>query len=484
MKKIVSLLACVFVFASFSAWAADCEVSTGANAVTKGLDASCTNIIIASDITLTNTTGPIDITNTDVVIYGKTGSEKISGSLDSSPLVAMSANRITVRNLKIENTSSEASSYGILVGTGTTGGNIYNVDFVDCSQECVHVLGTSSIDAYQNSFRGITYDKAIVYAGGTHTAPSFADEATFNSDASGWLLDLTGWGSSWGTVEVYVKSGNDIVPAVTNRTDAGTTASVEMSFSYLPSGTFYALFTHPTSGTSVFSAGNEIDWTVPTGFDWGDYSDCRTAAWFTASGGQWNGDYDGDGVINGAEDADHDCTLDTGETTPTSANSAPTAPTLVSPADGATNVAVDVKLTWDGATDSNTGDTLTYRIYACTASNFTSGCAYSNSEVSSAKSLFDSNLNYALGFSALLLAGGLSWRGRGEMFFICLFAAVTFGSFASCGGSDSSSTITEGNLSYSTSGLARNTTYYWKVTVSDGTNGAVSSATRSFTTTP
>ncbi|MBI5665892.1 MAG: hypothetical protein HZC49_12530 [Nitrospirae bacterium] len=179
------------------------------------------------------------------------------------------------------------------------------------------------------------------------------------------------------------------------------------------------------------------------------------------------------------------------ETVGTCQASPPTAPALVSPADGATGLDTTVVFTWDPSTDPD-GDAVTYKLSYCTDQNF-AGCAPVNvASLNKRQTLYAGTGKFSgLFLMGMIFLGGLKTRRNIIMLLVaCLTVTLIF---ASCnGGSDSSHSssnsssddagASSGNLTHTLSSLAPNTTYFWKVTADDGKGGTTDSVTRSFTT--
>ncbi len=160
-------------------------------------------------------------------------------------------------------------------------------------------------------------------------------------------------------------------------------------------------------------------------------------------------------------------------------NNPPTAPSLVSPANGQTGVGTTATLQWTPSTDPD-GDVITYQLYYCTNSAFTA-CTPVNVA-------FRGTIGIYFAGSGLLFVGFVmtrGGRGRKFLFMLMIVMLLTTGAFiVSCGsGSGGSSTpVTNTNVTHQVSGLNSATTYYWKVIADDGKGGLSSSGTWSFST--
>tara|TARA_Y100000294_G_C8516013_1_gene320849 strand:- start:351 stop:1115 length:765 start_codon:yes stop_codon:yes gene_type:complete len=220
-------------------------------------------------------------------------------------------------------------------------------------------------------------------------------------------------------------------------------------------------------------------------------------------------------------------------------NTDPTAPTLVSPANGAT-VAKPVTFQWTKSTDAD-NDEVSYSLFFCTDSGF-AGCSgitvaasgnlippinqnFQDSLISWPRNLVAAQVNqqisqdlsmipkWLLMLTAFgLLSGFISFSlknisNRKFLFMLILLSFFFILNINSCASSDNSTsettssssdddsdddgdgsststsaTISTNDKTYTTSDLtANNTTYYWKVIASDTKGGSAESATWSFT---
>jgi len=161
-------------------------------------------------------------------------------------------------------------------------------------------------------------------------------------------------------------------------------------------------------------------------------------------------------------------------------NNPPSAFNLSSPEDGAAGLGTTVTFTWKKATDPD-GDNLTYQFYICENSDFSECTPTVVASVENA-------VLYAGGgalFGCLLLSlfgGGLGVRKRKLHMMLIISAMATMALFSACGGSGGGGGSTKADeISHTVSNLKAGTTYYWKVSASDGAD-ARDSETRSFTT--
>ncbi len=178
------------------------------------------------------------------------------------------------------------------------------------------------------------------------------------------------------------------------------------------------------------------------------------------------------------------------------ANSPPSQPTLVSPADGATEVETTVTFEWDPVSDPD-GDAVSYDLFVCTDSSFATCTPVNPAPITLAATLHHgayASAGFGLACLGLALAGGIGRRRR-----LALLVALAFGlavSLAACGGGGGGGGTTPtapvtpdspplptpyGLANYTPDSLAAGTTYYWKVVASDGLD-TTDSEVRSFTT--
>ena len=198
-------------------------------------------------------------------------------------------------------------------------------------------------------------------------------------------------------------------------------------------------------------------------------------------------------------------------------NADPTTPILLSPADNST-VTQPVTFQWEKSTDTD-NDAVSYNIYICTDSGFV-GC--SGTSVTTGVNFnppfnqnFHNNLipwpsplhaatvsqqisqdpsmipKWVIMLGVLgLLSGLISLSVKNithrRIMFMFIFLTSCFSlTIISCSekeeSSSSSSSTTSPYLTYTTSDLTTNTTYYWKVIASDTRGGSAESETWSFT---
>jgi hypothetical protein len=160
-------------------------------------------------------------------------------------------------------------------------------------------------------------------------------------------------------------------------------------------------------------------------------------------------------------------------------DNSPSAPSLISPADGSTGIGTATTITWGRSTDPD-GDTITYHLTYCTDSTFSS-C--SPITVASSKPF------YYAGSGILFLGFIMATGHRGRKILVLFTAVIMLASGSliySCSTpreiASSPSSINSSDVSFQATGLASGTTYYWKVTADDGKGGLTESAVWSFET--
>jgi hypothetical protein len=160
----------------------------------------------------------------------------------------------------------------------------------------------------------------------------------------------------------------------------------------------------------------------------------------------------------------------------------PTKPELVFPADKATGLPSTVEFIWKRSTDPD-NDPITYLFTSCTDSTFPKTCAPVTVASRNSKNIF-----YAGGAGLLVI--GMTFIGglKGRKMIVLLFIVVVLisgGALISCNNSNNSKLqgkfLDIGEKSFTVSGLSSRTTYYWKVTASDG-KAPTESDVSSFTT--
>ncbi len=164
----------------------------------------------------------------------------------------------------------------------------------------------------------------------------------------------------------------------------------------------------------------------------------------------------------------------------------PTAPQLVAPANGATGLGTTVEFKWKKSTGSTEAATLAYTVVYCTDSALTTttmptSCVSAPVAVANGDS---KDMFYAGGAGLLLIGvtfiGGLNGR-KNVLLLLVIVALLAGGSIISCKKSDE--TLGNGDEMHATvSGLSTNTTYYWRVDVTNGRSVVPSATVWSFKT--
>ncbi len=171
-----------------------------------------------------------------------------------------------------------------------------------------------------------------------------------------------------------------------------------------------------------------------------------------------------------------------------SLQSAPSAPVLVSPADGSTGHPTTVAFTWRKSTDPD-GDPLSYNLYVGTDNTFAAviPIVVPGSVSPTGRAAAGGPGVLPLFMFGIVAAIGVSRRRTRTV--LGLAAALAVGAaLACCGGDDGNGGIF-GNepvttVSSAVANLRPGTTYYWKVSAADGHGNTTDSATYGFRTAP
>ncbi len=163
----------------------------------------------------------------------------------------------------------------------------------------------------------------------------------------------------------------------------------------------------------------------------------------------------------------------------------PSKPKLVFPEDKATGLPTAVELRWKRSTDAD-NDPITYNVNICTDLTFTN-C--NDVPVSAVASRSSKGIFYA-GGAGLFMIGMTFFGGlRGNRRIVLLLIIVVLlsgGALIACSNSNGSNVegryLDIGEMSYKATGLKSNTTYYWKVSATDGKGNPTVSNVNSFTT--
>ncbi len=159
-------------------------------------------------------------------------------------------------------------------------------------------------------------------------------------------------------------------------------------------------------------------------------------------------------------------------------NNPPGKPVLTYPADQQQGLDTSIVMKWQPVSDPD-GDTVTYQVVASTNQSFSSTIV--------------ARINPAASVKALLLAGpglGFIFLGfafirntgiRKGLFVITAVSVLAGGMLAACSSSKGDVTAAT-EVTRQLSGLQSGTTYYWKVTASDGKGGTTESDVSSFST--
>ncbi len=158
-------------------------------------------------------------------------------------------------------------------------------------------------------------------------------------------------------------------------------------------------------------------------------------------------------------------------------NGIPPSPTLVSPADGASDLSTTVSFSWLQPPDSD-GDAVINALFVSIDPTFDGTVPIPVVFLPGRQEVLLAGAG-----SGMVLCGYLLGLKRRRFVLAVIFAAGALFFITSCGGSGSGSSAADPNLrSHTLSGLSPQTTYYWKVSANDGRGGSSESTVWSFST--
>ena len=356
MRVKIFLLAAFLVISS-PAFALDCVVTSSANSgpgtlrELLKLKNGCTKITFDTaqmDSMIINVDSPItfEVSNATVSgwLYGwdqgsmdamyvvLVGSSKLAAG---SPVMSVTGQNNIITGLGFEHTD------GLDLRIMSSGNTVkYNV-FQD-SKTGILVYSGKNNTLMHNTFFNFSGNEIEFKFNGNNNLqpPTEFDAKMLNSGA--WAL-IGGVGENIVMAEPYVVHGDDSYKWLTsmeptkeivniNELFEGITEFPEDIFGggivfgrvtifeeYSPTNSYKVLVTDSNGSTSTFS---EAVKPVELESFFEDFPACGEAAWFNdEKEGVWNGDYDNDGIENGIEDTNKDCTPDKNETDPANADS-------------------------------------------------------------------------------------------------------------------------------------------------------------------
>jgi hypothetical protein len=167
-------------------------------------------------------------------------------------------------------------------------------------------------------------------------------------------------------------------------------------------------------------------------------------------------------------------------------NSPPTKPELVSPTNGQTGVPTVMTFTWKKSVDAD-GDAVTYHVTYSTDPNFTASQTVNVASSKAAGLLFAGLGSVGGGIVMFGLVSGNGMKRSRKLLLLIPVLLLSGALFTACGGGGDTTTTPPGTssadqVSTTVTGLAANTTYYWKVVADDGKGGLATSETFSFNT--
>jgi hypothetical protein len=157
-------------------------------------------------------------------------------------------------------------------------------------------------------------------------------------------------------------------------------------------------------------------------------------------------------------------------------NNPPSAPALISPANGQTNVETTATFQWTRSTDPDS-DPITYHLTYCPDSTLTT-CAPVDVVFHGLTRIYFAGAG--LLFLGFVFIRNKRLKARALMLIIAVLIMTGSLSISCKGGGGDGGSIPD--ISHQVSGLNGKTTYYWNVVADDGKGGLASSQTWSFTT--
>lgn len=336
----MSLLAAACLLPA-TAMAADCTVISSADSGEgtlreKLLPANnCKTIKFSTPEFVITVKTPLYLIGSKVTITGPVNIAASSQLLAALPPLYVTGKSNTITSVGLSH------SAGVCLIVKGYNNKIINSSFNDCMTG-IQVHSGKYNSLLQNTFENIEGEEVALINGGNISIPSAANmDAVMNAPDSFVLTGEVFEGTE--SVQIYKKEngedGSKNAFPVSLTTDiysimedlpvpsqysgdkevfAWTYVAQDNSIS--PLSTFAVLATDKSGNTSAFSEA-VIPLALSSFFN--NYPVCGEAEWFTDPvEGYWFGDYDGDGMTNGAEDMDRDCVIEgEGESDPSKADS-------------------------------------------------------------------------------------------------------------------------------------------------------------------
>jgi Purple acid Phosphatase, N-terminal domain/Abnormal spindle-like microcephaly-assoc'd, ASPM-SPD-2-Hydin len=176
-------------------------------------------------------------------------------------------------------------------------------------------------------------------------------------------------------------------------------------------------------------------------------------------------------------------------TTNGTVNNPPANPVLVSPTNGQTGLPSTMTFTWKKSADPDS-DVVKYHFSYSTDQNFTGAQTVDVASAKAAGLLFASLGSMSGGIILFGFISGSGMKRSRKLLFVIPVLLLTGALFTACGsggGTPGTTALPPGSTaadlaSTTVTGLAANTTYYWRVVADDGKGGLASSETFSFKT--
>lgn len=271
------------------------------------------------------------ITRDSAVIDGGGDVSITTGSGGLSALMIIGADNVAIQNLTaINSTTNTAFPTVITQDENMTNNTFSGVSFssaginiqLESGLNLVTQCNFEFTQAALSEVLGASATRPLVKINGLIAALS----SPINFQARLTATDIAQWtlsgdvGAAANRVEIYTV---DATAKTVNFLAATTASSGAFSFTFtmpatLPNQTFAFLGMNNTTGSFQMSQFSSAF--TPTTDDAANFytnnTACASVTWLVAAQGGLTGDFDGDGLTNGTEDADADCTVDSTETNP------------------------------------------------------------------------------------------------------------------------------------------------------------------------
>lgn len=430
------------------------QFALGANSCTASLapNATCTFDVVFTGLAPDGTKSaevnvPVATPN-----FMPPGQALVSGVIDAIPPTVLSTNPAGGSTVPSNTTVTAVFSEPMLASTITA------TTFVATGPTGT-VTGTVSYDAVNNTATFVA-------------APALVAQQTYTASLTAGATDIAGNGLVANTWSFATVPPDFVRPTVSSTSPANNTSGAPVN------STIKVTFSEPMHAASI----NETTFTVSSGVTGSITYDAATnTATLTPTAPLQPGTPYTATITTGVDDLAQN-QLAANFTWTFLTNNPPSAPGLVSPADGAIGQPTSIVLTWTKATDPD-GDTLTYQVTVCN-NEFFLGC--SPDIVTAAAPRLNGVYFAGMGGFGMAVIGLVSFGGiTGRKRFLAVMLVVllmTGMGIAACGGGGGGGGAPSNEQSFTKAGLNAGGLYYWKVAADDSKGVLVSSETRTFRT--